>query len=217
MTLCTINIKLYATGSSQPSFPDDEKLRLFSMRFCPFAHRILLVLTAKDIPYHVFNINLTEKPEWYLKLNPNGKVPAIQITGHPNEPVLIESMIIAEYLDEKYPQVKLFPNDPLKKAQTKLWVESFTPIIPVVSRLMYSQNSDDEIDKQLGTLYAELEKFNTKLAESGTPYFGGDKPGILDFAIWPWFERFGVVKENVGDKFHFDAKFPALVRIFNFE
>lgn len=207
MCICVIRI----LGSSQPSFPDNEKLRLFSMRFCPFAHRILLVLAAKDIPYHVANINLTDKPEWYLKLNPNGKVPALQLPEHASEPVLTESIIIAEYLDEKYPQVKLFPSDPLKKAETKLWIESFTPIIVTFYRLIYNQNTDADTDLLLNTIYTELGRFETELTKRATAYFSGDNVGIFDYAIWPWFERFGVLNEIIGDKFHFDDKFPKLV------
>lgn len=182
------------------------------MRFCPFAHRVHLVLNAKNIPYHVAYIDLTEKPEWYSKLNPNGKVPAIQLVNEPNEPFLAESMVIAEYLDEKYPQPKLYPDDPLEKAQTKLWIERFGSIAGTFYKLVYVKNADDVTDQLLNTFYTELGHYETELARRGTKYFAGDKPGIFDYAVWPWFERFGILNSIVGEKYNFDGKFPKLVR-----
>lgn len=181
------------------------------MRFCPFAHRVHLVLNAKNIPYHVAYINLSEKPEWYAKLNPNGKVPALQLVNEPDEPFLVESMVIAEYLDEKYPEVKLFPDDPLEKALVKLWVERFGPIAGAFYKLVYVKNDDASTDQLLDTFYTELKAYETELARRGTKYFGGDKIGIFDYAIWPWFERFNVLSSIVGDKYSFDDKFPKLV------
>lgn len=181
------------------------------MRFCPFAHRVHLVLNAKQIPYHVTFINLTEKPEWYPTVNPNGKVPALHLVNEPNKPFLVESMIIAEYLDEKYPDVKLYPTDPLIKAETKLWMERFSPIPGTFYRLVYNVNSDEENDSLLSTFYEEVAVWETEYAKRKTDYFGGSSPGILDYAIWPWFERFGILSAVVGDKYNFDEQFPKLV------
>lgn len=81
------------------------------MRFCPYAHRVHLVLDAKKIPYHSIFINLNDKPEWLTEYSPLGKVPALQLITADGKPALIESLIIAEYLDEMYPEPRLFPKD----------------------------------------------------------------------------------------------------------
>lgn len=183
------------------------------MRFCPFAHRVHLVLNAKDIPYHVFYINLTDKPEWYTaNVNPNGKVPALQLTNEPYHPFLVESMVICEYLDEKYPENKLYPTDPLAKANTKLWIERIGTVAGSLYRLVYEKNADDVIDKHFKELFATLDQYEEELKKRGTEYYGGDKPNILDYAIWPWFERFGLLSSIHGDKNLFDANhYPQLV------
>lgn len=71
------------------------------------------------------NVNLTEKPEWLYEKSPLGKVPALELESGD---CIYESLIIADYLDEKYPQRPLYPKDPLKKAKDKLLVEQFNKV-----------------------------------------------------------------------------------------
>ena len=37
------------------------------VRFCPYAQRTILTLLAKQVPFEVVNINLKNKPEWFLQ------------------------------------------------------------------------------------------------------------------------------------------------------
>ena len=48
------------------------------------------MLAAKGIEYECVNINLKDKPEWFLDLNPVGKVPTLE---HPDGKVIYESAI----------------------------------------------------------------------------------------------------------------------------
>lgn len=132
-------ICLIASGSQAPKFPDDGKLRLYSMRFCPFAHRAHLVLEAKNIPYHTAYIDLHQKPEWLTQKSPLGKVPALEIPSVKGDP-LIESLIIADYLDEQYPQNPLNSKDPLQKARDRILIERFNAFIGPFYRLMFNKD-----------------------------------------------------------------------------
>ena len=71
------------------------------------------------------NINLTDKPEWLYEKSPLGKIPALELESGD---CIYESMIIADYLDEKYPQRPLYPKDPLKKAKDKLLIDQFNKV-----------------------------------------------------------------------------------------
>ena len=42
-------------------------LSLNAVRFCPYAQRTILTLLAKQVPFEVVNINLKNKPEWFLQ------------------------------------------------------------------------------------------------------------------------------------------------------
>lgn len=205
-------IKLHVflfTGSEKPTLPDDGKLRLYSMRFCPFAQRVHLILNAKGIPYQVININLSEKPEWYTQVNASGKVPALHLVNEPGSPFLSESLIITEYLDEKYPQIPVYPKDPATKALDKLWIDKFSPIQGAVVHVLLG---DENTDKALKDITQTLSIFEAELKRRGTTYFNGEKPGILDYAIWPWFERLAAINSVVGDSFSLkEDTYPSLV------
>lgn len=62
---------LYFLGSQKPEKVKD-KLRLYSMEYCPYAQRARLVLLAKNVPHDIVNINLTNKPEWITEVHPDG-------------------------------------------------------------------------------------------------------------------------------------------------
>lgn len=56
-----------------------------------------------------------------MKLIPTTKVPALIV----DENDLYESLIIADFLNEKYPDPPLYPADPIKKAKDRILVENF--------------------------------------------------------------------------------------------
>ena len=106
------------------------------MRFCPYAQRAHLVLEAKNIPYHTAYIHLKSKPEWLTQKSPLGKVPALEVPSTKGDP-LIESLIIADYLDDQYPQNPLNVKDPLARARDRILVERFNAFIGPFYKILY--------------------------------------------------------------------------------
>lgn len=207
--MLTINHLFSILGSRKPNTPLDGRLRFYSMRFCPYAQRVQLALFAKGIPHHTININLTDKPEWFLDMNPSGKIPALHLVTDHGQPFVTESLIIMEYLDEKFPQYPLFPRDPLYKAIDKMWIERFTHVTAAFFRLVVEPR---DVDRCLAEISDALDLYDDELRRRCTPFFGGKRPNMLDYAIWPWFERTELVKTLVGGKFSFDRKrYPTLV------
>ncbi|KAM9197512.1 glutathione S-transferase omega-2-like isoform 3-T3 [Dugong dugon] len=130
-------------------------MRLYSMRFCPYSHRTRLVLQAKGIKCQVVNINLRSKPEWFYTKHPFGQIPVLE---NSKCQLIYESVIICEYLDDVYPEKKLFPCDPYERARQKMLLELFCKI------LCYQKTS----------------------------FFGGNCISMIDYLLWPWFERLDV-------------------------
>ncbi|XP_075228848.1 pyrimidodiazepine synthase-like isoform X2 [Lycorma delicatula] len=176
------------------------------MRFCPYAQRVHLVLNATKIPYDVVYINLITKPEWYVKMIPTGKVPALIV----DDCDLYESLIISEFLDEKYGDSKLVSDDPLKKAKDKILIENFSKVSSVMYKIYFAPEMDQELFNDLLTA---LEPFEAELLSRSTDYFSGNSPGMVDYMIWPWFERMDVIPLLTGPEYSIsDAKLPNLMK-----
>uniref|UniRef100_U5EVI8 Putative glutathione s-transferase glutathione s-transferase n=1 Tax=Corethrella appendiculata TaxID=1370023 RepID=U5EVI8_9DIPT len=196
--------KHLSKGSNPPTFPDNNTLRLYSMRFCPYAQRIHLVLDAKKIPYNVVYINLSEKPEWFAEKSPLGKVPALEIPDQGKGSTLVESLIIADYLDEKYPEIKLHSDDSFQKARDRIFVERFNSVISPYYRILFSTTGIPP--GSLSEFVTALDVFEGELKARATAFFGGNKPNMLDYMIWPWCERADALRLAVGDKYELDKE-----------
>ncbi|KAH8406890.1 hypothetical protein KR222_010378, partial [Zaprionus bogoriensis] len=194
----------FSAGSARPELPEDGVLRVYAMRFCPFSQRVQLLLAAKRIPHHTIYIDLIDKPEWYREYSPLGKVPALQLTGEQQQPALVESLIIAAYLDEQYPQPALFPADPLQKALDKILIERFAGVVSAVYPVL-TCNPNAPADA-LQHFELALDVFEQELRKRGTRYFGGQQIGMVDYMLWPWFERFPSLKYTTAKRYELDAK-----------
>jgi len=186
--------KHLTVGSKAPPL-EKGKLRLYSMRFCPYAQRIHLVLDAKQIPYDVVYVNLSQKPEWLHEKSPLGKVPCIEFE---NGDSLYESLIIAEYLDEAHSERRLLPTDPFAKAKDKLLIERFNEVITTMYKLYLGKNVDKDVFNEA---LDGLEIFDRELSKRGTPFFGGNQPSMLDLMIWPWCERADILRILKGEQY----------------
>jgi glutathione S-transferase len=85
------------------------------------SRRVRLCLEEKGLAYegHVVDLAKMEHhaPE-YLKINPNGVIPALIHDGRP----LHESWTICEYLDEVFPEPPLRPDDAYGRAVMRNWI-----------------------------------------------------------------------------------------------
>ncbi|XP_026737915.1 pyrimidodiazepine synthase-like [Trichoplusia ni] len=193
------------TGDVLP--PYSGKLRVFAMRFCPYAERTVLVLNAKNLQYDLVFVNLDHKPEWLFNFSPKGTVPALE---YEQGKAIFDSNIINFYLDEKYPEPALQSADPLRRAQDKIIVELFASVQSAFYTAAYNaQNLQPEM---VENYHKGLESLQKELVARGTKYLHGDTPGLVDFTLFPFFERFEALPLIGKPEFALDkAKYEALV------
>ncbi|KAF6736969.1 Glutathione S-transferase omega-1 [Oryzias melastigma] len=178
--------KSFAKGSAAPGPVPKDQIRLYSMRFCPFAQRTRLVLHAKGIKFETININLKEKPDWFLQKNPLGLVPVLET---PAGEIIYESSITCEYLDEVYPEKKLLPSSPFAKAQQRMMLEHFSKIVPFFYRIPSAKRNGEDVSGMEAEMKEKLGKLNEELVQKKTKFFGGDSITMIDYMMWPHFER----------------------------
>ncbi|GAX44255.1 glutathione S-transferase domain-containing protein [Tolypothrix sp. NIES-4075] len=71
-----------------------------------FLLKIRILLAEKNLDCELFEINLANKPPEFIKISPIGQVP---VFVDEDGTVIWDSTLIAEYLDETYPQRSLLP------------------------------------------------------------------------------------------------------------
>ncbi len=95
-------------------------MKLHQTFLSPFPTRVRLVIYAKglDIPFlEPSGIHDRSGKGDYLKLNPLGRVPTLELDDGRTLP---ESEVICEYLEDAYPTPTLRPADPWARAQVRL-------------------------------------------------------------------------------------------------
>ena len=70
------------------------KLTLISHKLCPYVQRAVIALTEKGAAFERIDIDLANKPDWFLKLSPLGKVPVLTVGTGGGEVTLFESNVI---------------------------------------------------------------------------------------------------------------------------
>jgi glutathione S-transferase len=95
-------------------------LELYHNNISVCAQKVRLVLAEKGVKWVNHHLDMIKgehlTPE-YLKINPRAVVPTIVHDGR----IIIESTVIAEYLDETFPDPPLKPDNPYERAQMRLW------------------------------------------------------------------------------------------------
>src|SRR3979411_447537 len=94
------------------------RLKLISHKLCPYVQRAVIALSEKGVAFERIDIDLSNKPDWFLAISPLGKKQVLQVGYVP----IFESAVILEYLEETAPK-PLHPADPLRRAEHRGWIE----------------------------------------------------------------------------------------------
>lgn len=165
-------------------------LKLISHKLCPYVQRAVIALTEKGVPFERVDIDLDNKPDWFLKISPLGKTPVLLV----GDTAIFESAVILEYLEETQPK-PLHPKDALKRAEHRGWIEFNSTVLGDIWGL---EVATDEATftakaKQLEGRLAVLEK---RLV--GTPWFDGEAFSLVDAVFGPAFRYFDLI-DKIGD------------------
>ena len=163
-------------------------ITLYDAARCPYCARVRIVLAEKDVPYDPVEIDLANRPAWLYEKNPAGKVPVLEEDGW----VLPESAVISEFLNERYPEPPLWPEDPGERAAGRLLVFRFDDFAkPYYAFRRGEDGARERFEDELGFLDALL---------AGAPWLTGRAFGLADIAFLPWVlrarDRLGISLES---------------------
>jgi glutathione S-transferase len=157
-------------------------LTLISFDLCPYVQRAAIVLAEKAVPFERVNIDLYDKPAWFLAISPLGRVPVLRVGAE----VLFESAVIAEYLEETQ-EPRLHPADPLEKARHRAWIE-FAATLLDDTWVIETGKDEAAFDARRATMRGKFERVEA-LPGLGH-FFAGDRFSIVDAAFAPVFRYF---------------------------
>src|SRR5579872_1199721 len=152
----------------------------------PNGWKVSIALEEMGLPYDVRVIDFAsneQKSDWYLKINPNGRIPALSDDGFE----LFESGAILVYLAEK--TGRFLPREARGRSRVLQWLMfQMSGVGPMMGQanvfLRYFperiEAAIDRYQREVGRLFGGLDR---QLADS--EYIAGDY-SIADIALWPW-------------------------------
>lgn len=136
---------------------------------CPFSQRVLLTLEEKKVTYEMKLINLSNKPDWFLKISPEGKVPAFN-SG--DGKWIADSDVITQVIEEKFPTPLVTPPE---------YASVGSKTFPTFVTFLKSKDPNDGSEK---ALLNELQALEEHLKAHG-PYINGENVSTADLSLGP--------------------------------
>ena len=174
------------------------RLTLISHALCPYVQRAAIVLMEKGIEFERREIDLANKPSWFLEISPLGKTPVLLVDGE----AIFESAVICEFLDETE-GARLHPEAPLLRARHRAWMEFGSSLLNTIAAF-YNAADDNTLDARTKDIRRRFEQLEATLGEG--PYFAGERLSIVDAVFGPVFRYFDGL-EPLGD-FNFFGGLP---------
>ncbi|KAK1410639.1 hypothetical protein QVD17_37176 [Tagetes erecta] len=136
---------------------------------CPFTQRVLLTLEEKHLPYDLKLVDLGNKPDWFLSISPEGKVPVAKL----DDKWIADSDVITKSVEEKFPEPSLVT--PPEKASVG------SKIFSTFIGFLKSKDANDGTEQ---ALLNELSAFNDYIKENG-PFINGENISAADLSLGP--------------------------------
>lgn len=165
-------------------------LTLISHELCPFVQRAAITLEEKGVAFERINVDLSNKPAWFLAISPLGKVPLLKI----GDAVIFESAVILEYLEETQAH-PLHPTDPLTRAEHRAWIEFGSTILNDIWSF-YTATDDSVLQAKTRALAEKFARLEQRLSDG--PYFDGARFSLVDAVFGPVFRYFDAF-DRIGD------------------
>ncbi len=162
--------------------------KVYGAILSPYVRKVLLVLEAKGVAYENEQVFPGALPAGYTDVSPLGKIPALSDEGFN----LSDSTVINEYLEERYPDVRLMPSSVQDRAQAR-WLEEFADtalvealLVPffqrVVAPMRGLETSEEAVSKaEAGSIPKALDYVESVV--NGAEFLFGGQLSIADIAM----------------------------------
>lgn len=165
--------------------------KIYGAYLSPFVRKVVLAMELKGKEFKMINAAPGMFPEGYEQKHPLKKIPTFE-----DESICIpDSSIICQYLEDKYPDDKILPRDPVLKAKA-LWLEEFSDtklaetcggalFFQRFMKPLFGKESDEVmVAKNLaGPMKDALAYLESVCEERSSDFLVGDSLSVADFAV----------------------------------
>ncbi|MCD6044935.1 MAG: glutathione S-transferase [Gammaproteobacteria bacterium] len=158
-------------------------LVLYGFRICPFVEKVNILLDEKNIHVERVYVDIRNKPDWFLKISPLGKVPILRV----DDVLLFESTVINDFLDSLSAATSLYPTNTIQKHLNKSWIEWGSTLILATYDMTLAKDKESFLAKRL-LVEQKLSILQEQVKNS--PFFNGEHFSMIDLTYAPLFKRF---------------------------
>jgi len=164
----------------------------------PNGVKVSIVLEELGLPYKFTAISLgqgEQKKDWFLELNPNGRIPALTDTFEDGKKIrLFESGSIMQYLVDRYDKDHKisYPSGTREYYEVNNWLHwQMGGLGPMQGQANhFGRYAPEKIEYGINRYRNETRRLykvlDTQLEKSVSGYLVGDRCTIADIACWGW-------------------------------
>lgn len=180
-----------------------EPLTLIGSYISPYVRKVLVFLELKGIDYRIDPIPPFVGDATFSRLSPLRRIPVLR----DGDLWLNDSSVICQYLEDRYPQVPLYPTDIGDRARAR-WLEEYADVAlgeAVAGKLffqlgikphLFGEPTDEALVRQAREvdLPAALDYLESQLPQTG---FAFGALSIADISIASFFRMAGFVRYTI--------------------
>jgi len=191
-------------------------MRLYRIPFSTNVERVALALAHKGLQIESVWVDPADRDE-VVRISGQGLVPVL-VDG---DRVVADSTAILQHLEDRFPERPLYPADPARRTELRLFVDWFNKVWKRPPNLIVAEEAEAEPNREQ---IAELER---EIADN-LPFFEGllagrdflfaDELSAADVAAFPFLKYAVLWEDGDPDRFHevlretlhLDGRFPRL-------
>lgn len=110
---------------------------LYGVPLSPYVRKVRVCLAHKKLDYKLEIISPFNQPDWFLELNPLGRIPALK----DGELSLADSSVICQYLDDKYSNLPPLLGNTAEQRAAVRWLEKYADyeLAPLATFTVFQQ------------------------------------------------------------------------------
>jgi len=162
------------------SLSNRTSMALFSDPLDHYSHRVRIVMAEKGVTGEIIDSDLDSLSDELLQASPYAELPVLV----DRDVCLYDSVVLMEYLDERFPHPPLLPVYPGTRAEIRLFIQRIQKDwCEMFDNLVSAKLSDSELKKTRQEFKSQIIALSPILKEK--PYFMSEDFSLVDCCIAP--------------------------------